>query len=126
MAYGDTYYGFVSNRYLSSQISALSAQVEALTAYQQATDAKVEALLTQGNQIMATLDDDVAAIAQQTTLVASVKTFVEGLQAQLAALPGLTADQQAKIDTIFDQVNANNAVASAIVANTPAANVPTS
>ena len=71
---------------------------------------------------MSTLADDTAAIAAQTTVVASLAKFVSGLQAQIAALPGLTAAQQADIDKIFSDVTANNAaIAAAMVANTPAA-----
>ena len=69
---------------------------------------------------MATLQQIVDEVAVQTTTVASLTTFVQGLEAQIAALPGLTTAQQAQIDTIFADVGANTAsVAAAMVANVP-------
>jgi hypothetical protein len=91
-------------------------------------DATLLAVLTQlvnvGQQILAketllmsTLDDDIAAIAAQTTAVASLTTFIQGLQAQIAAL-GLTPAQQAQVDAIFTNVTANTAaISAAMVAN---------
>lgn len=83
--------------------------------------ASLSASLTQKvNTIMSTLDDDIAAIAAQTTAVDSLATFIQGLQAQIAALPGLTAAQQAQVDAIFASVSANTAaITSAMAANVP-------
>src|SRR5450631_3159283 len=70
--------------------------------------------------LMSTLDEDIAAIAAQTTAIGSLTTFITGLEAQIAALPGLTPAQQAAIDKIFTDVNANNAaIAAAMVVNVP-------
>jgi hypothetical protein len=88
--------------------------------------ASLSASLTQKvNTIMSTLDDDIAAIAAQTTAVGSLATFIQGLQAQIAALPGLTAAQQAQIDAIFTSVSANtSAITSAMAANVPPTPAP--
>jgi uncharacterized protein YegL len=79
--------------------------------------------IKQGIQkIMSTLDEDITAIQEQTTVVAGLVTFIKGLKDQIAALPALTADQQAKIDQIFASVNTNTqAISDALTANTPAA-----
>ena|ERR1019366_1325034 len=75
---------------------------------------------TKETALMSTLDEDIAAIAAQTTAVASLTTFISGLEAQIAALPGLTTVQQAAIDKIFTDVTANNAsIANAMVVNVP-------
>ena len=72
------------------------------------------------DKIMATLQQIVDEVAAQTTTVASLSTFIKGLEDQLSALPGLTAAQQAQIDTIFANVDANTkSVAAAMVANVP-------
>ncbi len=72
------------------------------------------------NAIMSTLDDIVTAVAAQTTMIGSLQTFVQGLEDQIKALPGLTPAMQAKIDTIFAGVDANEkAIANAMVVNVP-------
>lgn len=70
--------------------------------------------------IMATMTEVVDKIAEETTLVASLQTFVQGLRDQIAALPGVTPELQAQIDGAFAHVSANaTAIANAMVANTP-------
>jgi len=80
-------------------------------------------IITQERQIMATLEDLIAATARQKTVLDSLVVFVQGLQAQIAnAVTDLTAEQQAQLDQVFTDVNANTqAVADAMVVNTPAA-----
>lgn len=78
---------------------------------------------------MATLQQDVDAIAAETTAIASLTTFVQGLETQIAALPGLTATQQTQIDAIFDGVTKNAAsITAALTMNVqptpPPATVP--
>lgn len=66
---------------------------------------------------MNTLDDDIAAIAAQTTAIGSLTTFIMGLQTQIAAL-GLTPAEQAKVDSIFSGVTTNTAaIVAAMAAN---------
>ena|SRR5436190_730740 len=79
-----------------------------------------EALRQQGVQEMATLSEVVDKVAEETTLVAGLKVFVQGLKDQIAALPSLTAEQQAQIDGVFTHVSANSAsIAEAMAANIP-------
>jgi ABC-type transporter Mla subunit MlaD len=67
------------------------------------------------DKVMATLQQIVDEVAAQTTTVA-------GLQSQINALPSLTPVQQAQIDAIFANVDANTkSVAAAMVANVPPA-----
>lgn len=81
-----------------------------------------EALRQQGVQEMATLTEVVDKVAAETTLVNSLKVFVQGLKDQIAALPNITPEQQAQIDGIFSSVDANShVIADAMAANTPVA-----
>jgi transposase len=83
-------------------------------------------IIEKENQIMATLQQDVDAIAAETTAVGSLTTFIQGLEAQIAAMPGLSSDQQAQIDSIFDGVTKNAAAINAAMAiNVPPSPPPT-
>ena len=79
------------------------------------------------NEIMATLDQIVADVAAEKTALASLGTFISGLQAQLKdALSGATISpaNQAKIDQIFADVEANKAAIAAALTTNPPAPVP--
>jgi len=79
-------------------------------------------ILNMEKRIMASLDDLKAAVAAQTTLIAGVGTLISQLQAKATAVPGLTADQQAELDSIFNEVTADSAsLTAALTAGTPAA-----
>jgi hypothetical protein len=65
--------------------------------------------------IMATLDTILAAVEAETTAVASLQAFITGLQGQISAIGGLTAAQQAEIDTIFTDVSSNSAKITAAI-----------
>ena len=71
-------------------------------------------------QLMSTLDDDIAAVAAQTTAVGGLATFISSLENQIKAL-GITPAQQAQIDAIFANVTANNAAIAAALVQTSAA-----
>jgi hypothetical protein len=83
------------------------------------------------NKIMTTQSDIAAAlaavtadVAAQTTVTASLVTYVQGINAQLAALAASTTDTTtaAALTVLGNQIVANTAADSAaIVANTPAA-----
>lgn len=115
-----------------SQVAAdISQMKHDISAIKRALNIENTALQSMEKLIMATLDDVLALAAQQTTLEASVKTGIDGLnahvadlQAQLtAALSAPTLDQ-AKIDQLSDALTASNAALSAMTAvqvNTPAA-----
>ena len=87
----------------------------------------VERLISQLSQLsdketelMSTLDDDIAAVAAQTTAVGSLTTFITSLEDQIKAL-GITPAQQAQIDAIFANVTANTtAISAALVQNVAA------
>ncbi len=82
--------------------------------------AQQEALLAQGVKEMATLEDVVAKVAQETTDIGSLKVFMQGLKDQIAAIPGVTPAMQAQIDAVFAAVSANDkAVVDAMAANVP-------
>lgn len=78
--------------------------------------------------IMATLDDLVKDVSDESTLIDSVSTMLAGIQKQLAdALAGATlpADVQAKIDAVFAAAESNKAkLTAAIASGTPAAGLP--
>jgi hypothetical protein len=74
----------------------------------------------QGMTIMATLDEVVAKVTQETTDIGSLKVFVQGLQDQIKVVPGMTPAMQAQIDTIFTTVASNDqAIVTAMKANVP-------
>jgi hypothetical protein len=82
-------------------------------------------------KIMTTQSDIAAALAQvqsdvaaQTTVTASLATYVAGINAQLAAIAGQTTDTTtaAALTALSSQIQANSATdAGLIVQNTPAA-----
>ena len=81
---------------------------------------RVAALEQQMEYVMATLQDVIDEVAVQKTTVASLATFVQGLQDKINALPGITPAMQAQIDQVFADVDVNNkAIAAAMVANVP-------
>jgi hypothetical protein len=73
---------------------------------------------------MATLDDVVTSVAAEDTAIDSAITLINGLQTQVAALksPQTDVDTATKIDALnADIVAKTNALAAALVVNTPAA-----
>lgn len=73
---------------------------------------------------LAKVQNDVAA---QTTVTASVQTYVKGLRDQLAAIAAQTPDSTtaAALTALSQQIQANTSSdAAAIVENTPAAGTP--
>jgi hypothetical protein len=82
-------------------------------------------ILTMETLIMATLDEVLADVTEETSIVDSVDAFIVGLKQQLAealATENLKPETQAKIDTLFASVRSNKTkLATALTANTPAA-----
>ena len=72
-----------------------------------------------------TLDDILAATTAEQTADASIVTLLQGVEAQLAtalAGQGISPAAQAKINTIFANMQANiGTITAAVTANTPAA-----
>ena len=65
---------------------------------------------------MHTLDEVLAMVAEQTTVVASTKTLLEQLKAMLEA----AGSDPAKVNAVFDAIVANtDTLKAAIVENTP-------
>ncbi len=73
---------------------------------------------------MATLDDVLKDVTDESTQLDSLSTLISGLQQQIKdALSGtkLAPDVQAKIDAVFARAESNKAkIAAALAANTPA------
>ena len=80
------------------------------------------ALFDQRKEIMATLDETLAAVEKDTALSDGIVTLVAGLKKQLQeVLTGVTLPPavQAKVDAVFQGVTANNdKVEAALLANT--------
>lgn len=73
---------------------------------------------------MATIDQVVQDVTDETTVEQSLVTLTAGIKAQLDAITAgaLPPATQAKVDAIFAQLETNKAtLAAAITANTPAA-----
>lgn len=113
-------------RVFAAHSRSVNQQLSEIADAQSAQIALLQANRNQGVRIMSDLDDDLAAIKQQGTMLAGLQTFVEGIEARVTdTVPNLTAEQQAKIDEIFTELTANNdAIAKAMVVNTPAARIP--
>ena len=95
------------------------ARLDCIIANQLAAAAQEKIDMTELDTELAALTADVA---QQTTEVASMATFIQGLFAKIAAIPNLTPEQQASVDAIKAAVETNNtAIAAAIVTPPPAA-----
>jgi len=72
-------------------------------------------------KLMATLDDLVAAAAEEDTKIDSLIALVVTLKEKIDAIPGITPEQQAKIDAAFASITDNpQRIQDAIDANTPA------
>lgn len=81
--------------------------------------AKLDDLLAKENQHMKNLDDLIADVTAQTTVVQSVSTLLSSLSAQLQA--AVAAGDTAKIQQIATAMEANTAsLSAAVTANTPA------
>lgn len=80
-------------------------------------------ILTNQEKIMATLDEVIADVADESTKLDSLATFIAGLKQQIAdALSGVTLPPavQAKVDAVFAAVETNKAkVVAAMDANVP-------
>jgi len=87
-------------------------------------------IISNQGKAMATLDDVLSDVKDESTQIDSLSTLMDGIKQQLAdALSGasLPPNVQAKVDAVFAGVEANKAkVVQALNAGTPAANVPTS
>ena len=80
----------------------------------------LKAAKAEGIVMAATLQQIMDDVKEETTSVDSLSTLIQGLKDQIAAANG----DQAKIDEIFAQLEANKAkLVSVLAANTPAAAV---
>jgi len=86
--------------------------------------ARVESMLAQllclSGGIMATLDELLADVADETTVIASVELLLTNLSTQLAA--AIASGDPTKVQAVRDAISVNKArLSAAVVANTPAA-----
>lgn len=86
---------------------------------------KLNLVLQNQDKIMATLDDVLKEVTDESTALDGIATLISGLRQQLAdALAGTTLPPatQAKVDAIFTQAETNaGKIATALAANTPPA-----
>ncbi len=83
--------------------------------------AKIDAILQNTVKIMASLDQVLQDVTDETTAIASVSALIQGLLDQIKNA-GLSAADQAKVDAIFAGAEANKAaLATALAANVPPA-----
>ena len=77
------------------------------------------------DDIMRSLKEVLDATVAAKTDIDSLGKFVQGLEDQISAIPGFTADQTAMIDTIFSNVDQNDkAVVAAMKMNVPVTPAP--
>jgi hypothetical protein len=78
------------------------------------------------DQIMAMLSDILAKVAQEKTDIGSLMTFIDGLEAKISAIPGITPDMQTQIDALFANIGDNDAaIVAAMKIGVPPAPPPT-
>lgn len=112
---------FVTDPALLASVDRLERMVHALAMNLDSLSRGQRFVLTKLEEIMATLEDVLADVADESTKEDSLIALTNGLKAQLdAALAGsLTPAQQAKVDGIFAAIEANKAkVQASIDANT--------
>lgn len=77
-----------------------------------------------GALIMATLADLQTKVTNNTTVISSALTLIQGLKAQLDA--AIASNDPAALQALSDQLDsADSSLAAAVAANTPAAPAPT-
>lgn len=85
----------------------------------------LDAIQSNQEKIMASLDETLAVVTKEATDVGSIKAFIVGLKQQLAdalANVKLSPADQAKVDAIFTQATANSqGIVDALAANVPQA-----
>jgi len=82
-------------------------------------------ILNREATIMSTLQNVVDDVAAETTSIGSLSTFIQGLQDQIKALPGITPPMQSQIDGLFASVEANKAsISAAMLIGVPPAPPP--
>lgn len=92
-----------------------------LTQQLEVIQTKLNKLIQGEDKIMATVDDLVTAVGNESTVDDSIIALLAQIKAMLDA-GGLSADAQAKVDAVFAQMQSNiQKVTAAVTANTPAA-----
>lgn len=92
-------------------------------------DEKLDIILERTEQMAADLTALTQKVEQNTSLATSTKALVDGLRQQIVDLKsGADPETQKKVDELVAQLDAANktegGLAEAIVANTPAAEIP--
>ena len=84
---------------------------------------KLNLLLEKEIEMAKTLDDILANVAENETLLSGLSTMISGLREQLAvALNDLSPEQQAKVDAIFAEIDKNQEkMIAAMATNVPPA-----
>lgn len=107
----------------AAQLDRIENKLNSLLRWAGRFDAYLSRVTQMENITMATLDDVVAEVTAQTSIVASVKALVAGLQTQLA--DAIASNDPAKVQAVLDALKANDAaLAEAVPANTPAEAAP--
>jgi chromosome segregation ATPase len=105
-------------------VSEILSRLDALKSDQNLINGKLDKIMTVQADIAAALSQAQTDMAAQTTVVASLTSYVQGIQAALAALSAQTTDTTtaAALTALSQQMEANTASdAALIVQNTPAA-----
>ncbi len=85
---------------------------------------RIWALQQRIDEMAHTLDELMLAVSAETTVVDSVVVLVKELRDQIAAIPDMTPEMQAKVDSLFDAVTADaSKLAGVVTVNTPSATV---
>jgi hypothetical protein len=121
MTTNDEYFGIVLETAAGKQTAAVTAILKRLTSI----ESKIDKLIKQETKNMATLDNLVAEVANQTSVDASVLTLIGGLVTQLQALANQATVDPAALQALVTSLKANDdKLALAVVANTPTVAAP--
>lgn len=89
------------------------------SSFEKNVESVLRLILQKLEKIMATLDDVLKDVTDETTAIASISTLIQGLRDQITAA-GLSPADQAKVDAIFATAESNKAgMAAALAANVP-------
>lgn len=94
------------------KLDVINAKLDAIIRHNGVEDAMLSAIRRIEERTMASIDDLVTEVAQEKTDIASMQTFIAGIEKQLAdALAGATLSpaNQAKVDQLFTDLKANDA-----------------
>jgi tripartite-type tricarboxylate transporter receptor subunit TctC len=96
------------------------AQLESISTVLVELTKKIVTIITKENQQMATAQELLAKVEEQTTIIGGINVLIADLKEDIANIPGIPPEVQAAIDASFAKVTSNSdALAANLVVNVP-------